>query len=1201
MRIVRIEMDGFKSFGRPTVFEFPSAITGVVGPNGCGKSNVVDATRWVLGEMSRKALRAKSSTDVIFSGSATRKPARYAEVSITFDNASGVLPFGGKRVKITRRLESNGDSEYRINDETAKLRDIRGLFEGTGAAMSAYSIMEQGKMDALLQSNPEDRRRVFEEAAGIGQLHKQKEQAQAKLQLVEQNLARLQDVLSEVKGRLRKIKAQAGRALKYSELKEHSRLMQQDLALVEFGRIDRKREELLEVIAAAGRREGAIQAELTRTRMDLEDAEARLADAEHEERRLNERIHRLALDANNEQARREAALARAENLRQAIARAHEQAARVREQIASLNQRREQIAAQAELGRVELAELARRVTLAAQDEAATQAQVDEAEARLKEVRGQLLDAIGHANEGMNERMRLEAELRAARRRTEQAGQRAREVAGALDEVATRRDAASAERDAQDARLHELKAQLTSVEAEAGPAASRAHDLRQHKHTLELKRGARLERKAMLESLAEARPGMDDHLRGLLADETRCRAFGVLGMLADGVRVDLGVAAALERVLKELGDAVVVDTVEHAHELFDWLAGRGSANLSILAADAFTPGNPPAYPGGKGVIGPLLDQVRVGGQGEVQEPHAGFQNLLRCLIGDVLLVADRAVARRLLKKGVQGLRLVTPTGELFTLPGAFTLAAGEVGAGIITQQSEIERLTAELAGLDNVLEQAAADLAHGVCRQEELARRAAELRGQVYDASMEAAGSRAALDALERECRRLAQEGEVLAAECAQWNEQIEADAARVKDCIARVAEAEEARRAHEAELAGRNEGAGARRDALVQARNVLTELKVEQAAKQAAHEQARDSLQGMDQALARYSQEVTRCAAEAEQHNKDARALEQQAEASVGVQAALESEQKELEKRRNDGGGPLAQRRAAVEAARRRSNELQERLYAERESVQQARIDENTLFMKLDAVRRRMAELFNVDMDTLYRDYDPAARPIDEAATKQELDVLEDQLKKLGNVNLEAVDELKEAEERNAFYARQESDLLKAKRTLGDVITRIEKEARRLFSETFESVRTNFQRLFRRLFGGGSADIVLTNPEDPLASGVEIIAKPPGKEALPLSMRSGGERALISVAMMFAIYETNPAPYAILDEVDAPLDEANVDRFNAVVADYAKVSQFIIITHHKKTMAACDTLYGVTMQEPGTSTKVSVDLRGVAEPELAEVA
>ncbi|MEE9312508.1 MAG: chromosome segregation protein SMC, partial [Planctomycetota bacterium] len=317
-------------------------------------------------------------------------------------------------------------------------------------------------------------------------------------------------------------------------------------------------------------------------------------------------------------------------------------------------------------------------------------------------------------------------------------------------------------------------------------------------------------------------------------------------------------------------------------------------------------------------------------------------------------------------------------------------------------------------------------------------------------------------------------------------------------------------------------------------------------------------------------------------------------------AELEREIKELDDRRSSGDGALSEHRSIVENSRNRVTELQEKLYGERESVQQARIDENTLFMKMDAVRRRLAEMYNADIDSLYRDYNPDLRTIHIDECRSELRALEDQLQRLGNVNMEAMDELKDAEEQDTFYSKQESDLLKAKRTLGDAIARIERETKKMFVDTFEAVRVNFQRLFRRLFGGGSAELLLTNPEDPLNSGVEIIARPPGKEALPIAMRSGGERAMISVAMMFAIYETNPAPFAILDEVDAPLDEANVDRFNSVISDYAKASQFIIITHHKKTMIACDALYGVTMQEPGTSTKVSVDLRKAEEAELVGV-
>jgi chromosome segregation protein len=1192
MRIVKIEMDGFKSFGRHTVFDFPAQITGVVGPNGCGKSNVVDATRWVLGEMSRKALRAKSSTDVIFSGSATRKPARYAEVSITFDNSDGTLPFSSKQVKVTRRLETNGDSYYSINEEPAKMRDVRGLFEGTGAAMSAYSIMEQGKMDALLQTNPDDRRKVFEEAAGIGQMRKQQEQAQAKLTIVDQNLERLQDVLSEVKGQLRKIKTQATRALKYTELKERARVIHQDLSLLQFSALDKQREELLLTISAAGRREGAIQAELAKTRMDLEDAETRLADAEHEERRLSERIHKLELDINTESAKREKALGRIDSLKQAIERAKELSERVRSQMANLRERRETIAQTAEQGRAEMKELSARVAKLASAEQTARDEAESIEQQLKQVRHELLEAIGTSNQGLNERMSLEAEMRGARRRLESLSARRQEAGRESAEVAARLESATVDRAADDAALAAVRSELAEIEKQLAPTAQLAGDARQRKHALELKRGAKLERKAMLESMAAQREGIDDNAKALLADDKRKAAFGIRGVFADSLRVDLGFAAALERVLRELGSAVIVDSVEHAHDLFDWLAGRGSCNLAILAQQGFkAPDKLPQFPGGKGVIGPLLDEVRV---------DDDLRDLAAALIGDVLLVADRTVARRLLNTGASGYRIVTPTGEMFSLPGCFALAAGELGTGLITQQSEIERLQQDLITLDSEIEEAAAAMADATRKQESLSAMASDLRARIYDASMEAAGKRVALDAMGRENARLQDELKVLASEIGQLETQHDADLSRHTELTESVAAAEEAKSRCEHDLARMAEEVQQRREALNEARTALTEARVHEAGRRTELAQAEDSLKGIEQALARYADEVARSAGEVETHAKEIRTLEHQAGSSIEVEAELEREQRELEARRGSGSGLLGERRREVEAARDHVSTLQERLYSERESVQQARIDENTLFMKMDAIRRRLAENFNADIDTLYRDYNAEARAINEQQARAELSSVEEQLQRLGNVNMEAMDELKDAEERNTFYSRQEQDLLKAKRTLADAIARIENETRRMFMTTFEAVRTNFQRLFRRLFGGGSADIMLTNPEEPLNSGVEIICKPPGKEALPIAMRSGGERAMISVAMMFAIYETNPAPYAILDEVDAPLDEANVDRFCSVIEEYAKYSQFVIITHHKKTMAACDTLYGVTMQEPGTSTKVSVDLRNVEEPELAAV-
>ncbi|MCB9932024.1 MAG: chromosome segregation protein SMC [Planctomycetes bacterium] len=1191
MRILKLEMDGFKSFGRHTVFEFPAQITGVVGPNGCGKSNVVDATRWVLGEMSRKALRAKSNTDVIFSGSATRKPARYAEVSITFDNSDGVLPFSSKQVKVSRRLEKNGDSFYSINDEPAKMRDVRGLFEGTGAAMSAYSIMEQGKMDRLLQANQDERRLVFEEAAGIGQMRKQQEAAQAKLLVVDQNLERLQSILGEVKGQLRKIKTAASRALKYTELKERSRVIHQDLALVQFSGLDKQREELLATISAAGKREGAIQADLAKTKMDLEDAETRLADAEHEERRLSERIHKLDLEISQQQAKREKALARVESLKQAIERAKELSERVRAQMAGLKSRRETISATAEAGRAELQQLVAHVAKLAADEQAAREEAEAMEARLKQVRTELLDAITAANQGLNERMGLDAEMRSARRRLESLAARATEAGREGADVSTRLEAARSAREQDEAALKAVRDELAETEKLLGPIGESANEMRQRKHALELKRGAKLERKAMLESMAAMREGLDDNARALLEDEKRRASFGIMGVFADALRVDLGFAAALERVLKDLGTAIIVDNIEHAHDLFDWLAGRGSCNLSILAQSEFkSPEKFPQFPGGKGVIGPLLDEVRV---------EEGFGPLAEALVGDVLLVADRTVARRLMQSGASGFRIVTPTGEMFSLPGSFALAGGEANTGLITQQSEIERLRHDLGVLDSEIEETAAKLAESLREQDKLAAAASDLRARIYDASMEAAGKRVALDALAREHKRLEEERAVLASETAGLQQQLDADLKRHTELTEQVAAAEEAKGRCERELAALAEDVAARREALQEARSALTEARVTEASRRTEQKQAEDSLKGIDQALARYAEEIALSAGEVEAHAKEIRKLEHEAGSSIEVEAELEREKRELDERRGSGGQLLAERRREVEHAREHVAELQEQLYRERESVQQARIDENTLFMKMDAIRRRLAENFNADIDTLYRDYDPAARSINENEARAELESLEEQIRRLGNVNMEAMDELKEAEERNSFYTRQEQDLLKAKRTLSDAIARIENETRRMFMETFEAVRSNFQRLFRRLFGGGSADIMLTNPEVPLASGVEIICKPPGKEALPIAMRSGGERAMISVAMMFAIYETNPAPYAILDEVDAPLDEANVDRFCSVIEDYAKYSQFIIITHHKKTMAACDTLYGVTMQEPGTSTKVSVDLRGAAEPELLE--
>ncbi|MCC6573625.1 MAG: chromosome segregation protein SMC [Planctomycetes bacterium] len=1189
MRIARLELEGFKSFAKPTLFDFEANITGVVGPNGCGKSNVVDAIRWVLGEASRKALRAKEGSDVVFSGSANRKAARKAEVSITFDNSDGSLKIPAARVKLTRRLHTGGEAEYLINDEPAKLRDLKELLAGTGAGMSAYCIMEQGKMDALIQSNPQDRRRVFEEAAGVGVLRKQQEDAQAKLTIVEQNLVSLTQVLDEVRGQLRKIKTQAGRALRYTEIKERTRLVHIKLSLGEFHRFDKQREKLLETISAAGEREGGIQAELAKTKMDLEDAEAKLSQAETESRRISDAVHKLEMRISQEASKRENAINKIESLKQAVARVKDTAERVRGQVTSLKQRRASLSQRAETLRAEMAGVIKRVAELAQVERESGESAASAEAELKQTRSALLDAIGRANQGLNERMRLDADIRSSRRRLESLDARGAECEREWGDISTRFGAAEAARESEEARLASLKSELAKIDADLGPLTSRAQELRNSKHALELKRGGKAERKGLLEGMRAMRDGLDDNARALIEDSGRAESFGVLGVFADKLRIDLAFAAALERTLGDLGGAIVVDDREHAHDLFDWLAGRGSTNVAIIARDAFAaPDTAPKFPGGHGVIGPLLESVKVA---------PGFEALAAALVGDVLLVADRSVARRLIEKGAKGYRIVTPTGELFSLPGNFSLAFGEGRAGVITQQSEIDRLDRELTDLSAEVESAAADLGSTITLQESLNKRGGELRSAVYDASMEAAGKRAQLESLRREHTRLTDERNVLAAEQRMFKNQIEADVAKLGKLSDAIAEAEEQKTACEQRLAALASETETRREALSAAQRNLADARVQEATLKTELKQADESLKGIDEALTRYADEIARGAAESETHSKQIRELEHDAKASVEVQAELEREHKELNSRRLTDDGSLMLLKSGVAQARDSVTKLNQKLYEEREGVTQARMDENRLFMQMDAVRRRLADLYNADIDTLYREYDAARDGDDEATARAELAALEDQLRKLGNVNLEAMDELKDVEERNDFYSKQEEDLIKAKRTLAEAIARIERETKRMFVATFEAVRTNFQRLFRRLFGGGSADIILENPEEPLTSGVEIIAKPPGKEALPIGMRSGGERALISVAMMFAIYETNPAPFAIMDEVDAPLDEANVGRYCELVAEYARISQIIVITHHKKTMTACDMLYGVTMQEPGISTKVTVDLRE-KEPALA---
>jgi chromosome segregation protein len=1203
----RLELVGFKSFADKTHFDFSAGITGIVGPNGSGKSNIVDAVRWVLGEQSAKSLRGGEMADVIFNGSASRRSLGVAEVTMTFDNSRRTLAAQADEVQITRRVYRSGEGEYLINRQVCRLKDIKDLFLGSGAGADAYCIIEQGRVDVLLQASTRERRTIFEEAAGISRFKAKKTETLRRLERVDQNLERLRDILDEVEKQLRSVKLQAAKAQRYQEYSGRLRELRVALGLREFGRLtqaleartavlDRLRVALAEQTAQAeaGERElQRLEQELARLETVLHEQEAELAAAREQiaaEESTRDHEWALAGDVEAELAQGRRRLA---GLRQHLAGMAEAAARVAEE-------HRQVEAQCAAQRTGVRTLEEQQAAAEKRLAELHEQVDgdkeqhfhwmRVAARLQ---NDATSCKGQVDNLTRERGRL-------RQRSEQAAEHMASLDLELAEL-TAADAALQERlgGARQA-LAELRQERDRLHRLREETAQRAADLRAQRSGLR----SRIE---VLENLERSHEGLNSGARELFAllEQPDPGPWGtVLGILADFLTVRRDYAPLIDLALGERAQRFLVRDAEQLAEALrrrrEPFSGRVSfLPLSGLAAgpavgrrpgdgphvvaDRLPPTEPrPIHPG----VVALADQV-------VRCDNPELADLPARLLARTLIVRDLAAARAIAALGA-GYRCVTLQGELIEADGTLTVGVHHAESGILSRRSELRELREQGAALDERLAELERDLAdlrervavldgrleNGQLEIDVLGEQVADLRTRIGQHRERRQGlheevevSRSEIDNLEQEIREHQKAWEQARGEAAQAE-------ARVQDLQARLEEAERAIREGEVHREER------RREA-VAARVALAQVEERRAALGARHAQAEADLRRRDQERQQTEEQMAATRGRLEESQRTLlRASSALAVWYVRKEAAGRR-LVELEAER----GRLRQER------QRRAEEAQSFRGAWREQQEQAHARElevNDLRHHRDALCGRLHEDYQLDLAVLYEKQGPPAEEPPapagggEALTpEQEIEELRRKLSRLGSVNLEAIQELSDLEARAGTLQIQYEDLTAAQRALQDIIARINADSRRLFTETFAAVRTHFQELFRKLFGGGMADVVLEDEEDVLESGIEIVARPPGKELRSISLMSGGEKTLTAVALLLAIFRSKPSPFCILDEVDAALDEANIGRFTGVLRDFLDRSHFIIITHSKRTMACADVLYGVTMQESGVSRRVAV--------------
>ena len=1184
MKIKKLEMVGFKSFVDKTAIHFDHDVLGIVGPNGCGKSNIVDAIRWCMGEQSAKHLRGRSMEDVIFSGSDSRSGNEFAEVTLTFENDSGDVPLEYKdypEIAVTRRLNRDGDSDYLINKTPVRLKDVTDLFLGTGAGTKAYSIVEQGKIGLIVTAKPEDRRLLIEEAAGITKFKSRKKQAERKMEMTQQNLLRVGDIVAEIERNLGSLKRQAAKAERYVAYRNEL----EDLQLCEASH------RYLEITGWTKLEAGAVDTFTLES--DQKKAQLATREAELETMRLDAHVAEEALEqaqtahfgAENDLRAEEGQIARAQDKIQAIRQREEQAAH---EVREMDQQRVTLLAEQE-------GVAREVVVLEADENDQAGAQAEEEARLAEKSGEHERASHHVSELRTSLGKAQSDIAACEAKLAGFERRKTEMAARLEKLEKEREELQAGdielvarsgqlgRDVEDLRAGKVTSADEKAQLEETLATLR-HDILASEQSLDAAKGELTRKRSRLHALQEMHErleGVGAGVKALVAtkDDTLC------GLVADRIEAPHDLTPALAGLLGSRLQDVVVRDVDRGIELLDALAkGKRGRAAIVPNHPRYIAGKQADLPALEGVVGRLAEHLRYAPEDE---------GLVNSLVADAIVVRDVEAARSV-RDYVHDTVIVTLDGTVFFADGRVAGGTGEeLAAGMLESKRETRELGEEVERLDQLVSeclathqalrakiaetQAALDHARQAAHQGELALVHAEKDLRSTEAQLEAVRKRAAtLDVETLELDRAVREAETE-----------RGDAQRILD------EARGVRQDVGAQMAGAETVLASWQKEVEEQRHRVVERKVHVAGTREKLTAARGTLSR----LARSTDELA----------DRARRLEDEREAgarTLGETAALLVAHKEKLSIALDAAklaaDVLAEARSTFDRHRTELGEREATIRDLREQAQAAREELAGHEMKLREQQLAMQHLLEsfaerfrgLHLPRVVGDYH--MRPPPDEDSRGRIHELAQLIERMGSVNLDAMREHEDAEKRYAFYTEQKADLDKALADLARAIQQMNRESRKLFEETFEAVNAKFQEIFPKMFRGGRASLRLTNPEDMLETGIDILAQPPGKKLSSIELMSGSEKALTAVSLIFAIFQIKPSPFCILDEVDAPLDEANVARYNELVRSMTDRSQFILITHIKRTMQLVDVLYGVTMQESGVSRIVSVKLNEVAE-------
>ena len=1192
MQLKTLEMLGFKSFSDKTTITFQPGVTAVVGPNGCGKSNISDAIRWVLGEQSAKHLRGDKMEDVIFNGSETRKPLGMAEVTLRLGNVSG-LPseFGNyTELEITRRLFRSGDSEYLINKIPCRLKDVRDLMMDAGMGAKLHAIIEQDRVKKIIESKPEERRFLFEEVAGVMKYKARRQEALSKLEATHQNQLRVNDIIVEVRRQLNSLDRQARKVERYQKLRTEMKDLDFRFASVEYSdmglawtaaseEFKKVEDEVTELHAALGRIESAI-----------EESRANALSAEHELSALQNKIHDTEAALNRAEHRIEMAKSQISSLTG-------QKSRDLADIGHLRQETIRTAEQILLHERESATLGASLndknSVLTEKNAGLEAltrDLKETEQALDEARSGIFNALNETSAEKNRISNLQTRVSQideldgrANREREELLQKLRDLAAQvknkereLVELTQSRNAAQDERIQVSARLEQSISRKKTIEAGLNTSRNRLAG-----------------QDSRLRSLLELEKSLDGYQKGVRTVMSARREASseaslgrIHGLVADMIETEPKYEVAIEAVLGDRLQYIVVDSQNDSLKAINYLkSSSGGRSTFVPRTTREIKSEPFVKNGHAGVIGSALNIVRY------QDSNRG---VAQYLLSDVVVVDNMDTALYLWQKEGFQKTVVTLSGEILDPWGAVTGGAVEAGgSGMLTKRREIKdleheitELTAQVTMLEAELHSVETSIASDTRIEAELAQMAHRMEIEFVNREKDCAAVRDEIGRAGERTRTLEADAAGRSAQRRELHEGIEKASETLKGLEEGHSSAQAGIEALQTELSIKKDRLESSRTEITDLRMIVTALQEQQAA-------ASRSLTALMNAETELSERLVK--REAELGSIAAKMTELEAViAEASTEIAVHIEKLEAER------GILASlqeahavKMQALNASDEQARQIRHDIETAQKRLSANEVRRTELRMKIEHLKDRIWSAYHAELDTVVRELGQFEMNVDEARLR--LDELREKIDQMGPINIDALQEYNELKERYDLLSGQQNDINESINNLKATIAKLDGETKELFNEAFHAIQEKFKEVFTLLFEGGRAELVLLDETNILESGIEIIAQPRGKKLQSILSLSGGEKALTAIALLFAAFLVKPSPFCMLDEADAPLDEANVTRFTRLIREMSNRSQFIVITHNKRSMEMADALYGITMEEPGCSRVVSVQLR---EPAMA---